>query len=74
MSKINISGEMRKSWKYKGMNLWKSMLEGMTVTTNIASVSSGRRKNIDTLRTKFGLQKRVKAENILNKQSQVPDK
>jgi len=29
------------------------MLEGMSVTIHIVSVSSGRRKNLDALRTKF---------------------
>jgi hypothetical protein len=50
------------------MNFVERMLEGMNVTTNIVSVSSGRRKNLDALRTKFGLQTFVIAENILNKQ------
>lgn len=56
------------------MNFVETMLEGMNVTTNNVSVSSGRRKNVDTLRTKFGLQIFVIAESILNKQSQVTDK
>jgi len=50
------------------------MLEGMNVPINIVSVSSGRRKNLDALRTKSGLQTCVIAENILNKQWQVTDK
>jgi len=42
------------------------MLEGASVTIHIVSCSSGRRKNLDALRTKFGLQIRVIAGNILN--------
>jgi hypothetical protein len=50
------------------------MLEGMNVTINVLRVSSGRRKNLDALRTKLSLQTCVIAENILNKQLQVTDR
>jgi len=42
------------------------MLEGMCVSIHIVSVSSGRRKDLDALSPKFGLQTRAIAENILN--------
>jgi hypothetical protein len=73
MSKIGISGEIWKSWKYSGMNFVETNVRRNECNDKYC-VSSGIRKNIDTLRTKFGLQIYVNAENILNKQLQVPDK
>ena len=73
MSKLNISGEIWKSRKYKSMNFVETKVRRDECNEKYC-VSSGGRKNIDTLRTKFGLQIHVNSENILNKQSQEPDK